>query len=366
MLERPASIRDIARASGFSKSAVAAVLNNSPSFRPKTRAAILAAAGKLGYRRDPVVADLAARRWRSRKHATPPTLAYVYDHGLEVVRSIEPTPVLEQTADRYGYHLEVVNLKDFESDARASTALYYRGYRGLLVGRILRRDRPLELDWARFTAVSCDLGSVAPPLHTVVLDHFAAAEIATRTAIERGYRRPGYVHLRHNNREAIDPCRLGGYLAARSCLPPADHLPAYVGLFETARDAAFEAWLLDSRPDVVIGFNNLVACWLCRAGVRLPQDMGFISLERSSSDKINAAGVAGSKAPVDAAAVELLVGQIHVNACGIPNPQHTLLVRPPWHEGLTLPSARGAPAPRATCSAPPSCRLRRTPVSMSR
>jgi len=359
MLKRPASIRDIARASGFSKSAVAAVLNNSPAFRTETRTAILAAAGKLGYRRDPVVADLAARRWRSRPLAAPPTLAYVYDHGQEIVRRIEPTPDLEQTAARYGYHLEVVNLKEFKSDARASTALYYRGYRGLIVGRILRRDRPLALDWERFTAVSCDLGSIAPPLHTVVLDRFATAEIATRKAIERGYRRPGYVHLRHNDQEAIDPCRLGGYLAARSSLPPADHLPVYVGLFETARDPAFEAWLQATRPDVVIGFNNLVACWLCRAGVRMPQDMGFISLETSSADKISAAGVDGSNAPVDAAAVELLVGQIHVNACGIPNPQHTLLVRPPWHEGLTLPSARGATAPLATCSAPPSCRLRR-------
>ena len=366
MLERPASIRDIARASGFSKSAVAAVLNNSPSFRPETRTAILSAAEKLGYRRDPVVADLAARRWRSRKLAAPPTLAYVYDHGLEVIRRVEPTPDLDQAAARYGYRLEVINLGDFRSDARASTALYSRGYRGLIVGRILRRDRPLELDWARFTAVSCDLGSVAPPLHTVVLDRFAAAEIATRKAIERGYRRPGYVHLRHNNQESIDPCRLGGYLAARSCLPPADHLPVYVGLFETARDPAFEAWLRTARPDVVIGFNNLVGCWLCRASVRMPQDMGFVSLEQSSSDKMIAAGVDGSNAPVYAAAVELLVGQIHVNACGIPHPQHTLLVRPPWHEGLTLPSARGAPAPRATCSAPPSCRLRRTPVSMSR
>jgi hypothetical protein len=43
----------------------------------------------------------------------------------------------------------------------------------------------------------------------------------------------------------------------------------------------------------------------------------------------------------------MLISQIHINARGIPDPIQTVLVKPPWHEGATLPDARaqaGAPA----------------------
>lgn len=339
MQPRPASIRDIARASGFSKSTVAAALNNSPELAPKTKAAIRAMAEKMGYRRDPVVADLAARRWRSRLKAVPPTMAYVYDHGVEEIRaSNEPTPDMEQTAALYGYRLEKINLREFESDARASQVLYNRGYRGLIVGRILRRDRPLELDWSRFTAIACDLGFFRPPLHTVILDRFAAADLATRTAIKRGYRRPGYVHLRHDDWEPIEPCRLGGYLEARSPLPQCDHLPVHVGLFKDNSGLSIDAWLRTAQPDAVIGFSNMVVWWLKRAGVRVPRDMGFVAIDRPISCTPDTTGIIGSNAAVYRTAVEMLIGQIHINARGIPDPQQMVLVEPPWHEGTTLPA----------------------------
>ena len=345
MQTRPASIRDIARASGFSKSTVAAALNNSPELRAETKATVRAAAEQLGYRRDPLVADLAARRWRSRPKANQPTLAYIYDHGTVYeqdgrVNTSEPSPEMEQTASLYGYRLEKINLREFDSDARASQVLYNRGYRGLIVGRILRRDRPLELDWPRFTAIACDVGYFRPPLHTVILDRFAAAQVATRTAIERGYRRPGYVHLRHSDWEPIEPCRLGGYLEARSALPQRHHLPVHVGLFADTRGKAMAGWLRSAKPDVVIGFSNLVAWWMKQAGVRVPEDIAFAVIDRPIACTPDTTGIIGSNAAVYRTAVEMIIGQIHLNARGMPNPVQTVLVDPPWHEGTTLPPAR--------------------------
>jgi len=337
MHPRPPSIRDIARATGFGKSAVAAALINSTEVAAATAALIRQTAEQMGYRRDPVVADLAARRWRSRPHAASPTLAYVYDYGQEVVRSREPSPDMEQTATAYGYRLEHVNLKEFESDARASRVFASRGYRGLMVGRILRRDRPLDLEWARFTAIACDLGFVRPPLHMVLLDRFAAAEQATRKAIERGYRRPGYVHLVHSARETIDPARLGGYLAARGVLPHRNHLPVHVGLYHDDAGLPMRAWLRATRPDVVIGFNDMIHWWLVQAGARMPADIGFVAIDRAPATSPDISGVIGSNAPVYRAAVELLISQIHLNARGVPNPVQTVLVEPQWHEGATLP-----------------------------
>lgn len=337
MIVRPPSIRDIARVSGFGKTTVASALAKSPLVAMETTRVIMEVAEKLGYRRDPLVADLAARRWRSRPDASQPMIAYVYDYGEEEVGVRIPVPDIKAVAKPYGYDVENINLRDFESDAKASLALYTRGYRGLLIGRILRKGHPLELDWSRFTAVACDQGFIRPPLHMVLLDRQSAAERATRTAIERGYKRPGYVHLVHSDRESIDPARLGGYLAARSILPQADHLPVHVGLYHDRVGSSMVEWLRATRPDVVVGFNDLVVWWLRQAGVRLPDDIAFVSIDHDPKTGADITGIVGSNTPVYQAAVELLVGQIHINAYGLPNPVQTLLVEPEWYEGSSLP-----------------------------
>lgn len=340
MNTRPPSIRDIAKATGCGKSTVAAALANSPLVASETARTIRETAASLGYRRDPVVSDLAARRWRSRSNAFVPTIAYVYDYGEEEVRGRIPIPEIQAAAKPYGYDVDSINLRDFESDAKASLALYTRGYRGLLIGRILRKGHPVELDWSRFTAVACDQGFIRPPLHMVLLDRRSATERATRTAIERGYKRPGYVHLVHSERESIDPARLGGYLAARSALPQADHLPVHVGLYHDQVGSSIVEWLRATRPDVVIGFNDLVVWWLRQAGVRLPEDLAFVSIDHDPKTGADITGIVGSNSPVYLAAVELLIGQIHINAYGLPNPVQTLLVEPEWYEGSSLPERK--------------------------
>ncbi|MBN1512083.1 MAG: LacI family DNA-binding transcriptional regulator [Phycisphaerae bacterium] len=347
MSTHPPSIRDIAHASGFGKSTVASALANSPLVTSETTRIIQEAAKKLGYRRDPLVADLAARRWRSRPSASSPKIGYIFDYGEEEVRGTSPIQTIKDAAAPYGYDVDSMDLREFASDARASLALFTRGYRGLLIGRILRKNHPLELEWDRFTAVACDQGFIRPPLHMVLLDRRAAAEQATRTAIERGYRRPGYVHLVHSEREAVDPARLGGYLAARSGLPRNDHLPVHVGLYHDRIGASMVEWLRTTRPDVVIGFNDLVVWWLRQAGVRLPEDIAFVSIDHDPKSGADVTGVIGSNSPVYHAAVELLIGQIHLNAVGIPHPLQTLLVEPEWHEGATLPR-RAADSPSST------------------
>ena len=337
MIVRPPSIRDIARASGFAKTTVASALSRSPLVTAETTRIIVEVAEKLGYRRDPLVADLAARRWRSRMNASQPTIAYVYDYGEEEVRGKVPVAAIQEAAKLHGYEVEIINLRDFESDAKASLALYTRGYRGLLVGRILRKGRPLELDWSRFIGVACDQGFIRPPLHMVLLDRRYAAEQATRMAIERGYKRPGYVHLIHSEREAIDQARLGGYLAARSVLPQEDHLPVHIARYHDRVGTSVVEWLRATRPDVVVGFSDLVGWWLKQAGVRLPDDMAFVSIDHEPRLSGDITGIIGSNLPVYQAAVELLIGQIHLNAYGVPKPLHTLLVEPEWREASTLP-----------------------------
>ncbi len=340
-MNRPPSIRDVARAAGCGKSTVAKALANLPGVAAATRESVLDAARRLGYRRDPVVSDLAARRWRSRRDASPLTLAYVYDYrGTDLAIGTNPYWHSAQAAAmRYGYRLEPFDLAAYPSHARAGQVMWARGYRGLLIGRIMRQDAPVELDWERFTAVGCALGLIRPPLHVVEENRFAGAQRACSAAIARGYRRPGYVHCVNYPAEHDDPDRIGGYLFARRRLPAGDQVPVCVCGFKEAD--VFRQWVRKHKPDAVIGFNDTVYWWIGEAGLRVPEDVGYVTLAHARGVSRNTTGSVCMDAEVGTAAVELLVGQIHINARGIPDPLHTLHVEPEWHEGETLPWRAG-------------------------
>ena len=337
MPQHPPSIRDLARHTGYGKSTIAAALANSPKVIAATRDTILKAAKRFGYRHDPLIAALAARRWRTRPGASPQTLAYVYDYtGTSLTIRTNPyLPSARAAADRNGYQLEPFDLALHPSHARASRALWTRGYRGLLIGRIMRQDAPIEIEWERFTAVACALGLTRPPVHVVEEDYFEAARRACDAAIQRGYRRPGYVHCVNSASEHDDPERIGGFLFARRRLQPDSQIPVCICRFR--EPSVCRPWLRKWRPDVVIGFNDTVYWSIRDAGLRIPQDVGYVSLSCDQNIRQNTTGHACMDAAVGTAAVELLVGQIHLNARGIPKPVQTILVEPEWIEGATLP-----------------------------
>jgi len=90
---------------------------------------------------------------------------------------------------------------------------------------------------------------------------------------------------------------------------------------------------------VIIGFNNIVHWWICDAGLRIPQNVAFITLgtELQTREGREITGTMSMIAELGAAGIELLVSQIHLNARGIPDPVQTVLLEPRWHEGASLP-----------------------------
>lgn len=341
---RAPSIRDVARETGYGKTTVARALSNSPLVKAKTAQQIVAVAERIGYRRDPLVAELASRRWRMRSGMSPQPLAYVFNLAGKVATTRHDSffSFAAASAAQFGYRVEEFNLADYSSNARAAKVLYSRNYRGLLIGRILDDRRGIDLPWDRFIAVGCGIGLIRPPVHAVEEDYASAAWFVTNQAIKHGYRRPGYVHLRHTPDELIDPNRLGGYTAAREALPPADRLPVHVGLFKPGRSHTFEAWLKTYKPDVVIGMNNLVYWWIRNAGLRVPDDLAYVSLSNEGWDEADITGMMNTNEAVAKAAVELLIGQIHLNAHGVPHPLQTVGIESEWFEGATLPMRREA------------------------
>lgn len=162
------SIRQIAEASGFSRSTVSLALRDDPRILPETRAAIRAAAQELGYVPDPLLSAWAQERWQvpgnhgghvlAIVHQTPPA---VVDHH----RHLQPPRVPERQiqgirreAQRRGYRTELFNLADYPNGRALGRVLYQRGIRGILLAPLYVPMLEPEIEWGRFSVVSLNAG----------------------------------------------------------------------------------------------------------------------------------------------------------------------------------------------------------------
>jgi len=160
-------------------------LRDSPHLPEVTRDRVKRAAHDLGYRSDPMLAALAAHRWRRRPAPSGSTLAVLADG------TVEGEAGMVERAGVYGYKVEVFQIHDYPDGRRLSDVLYSRGILGVVVGQIFTPGFCESFDWSRFVTVACSEGFHRPPVNLVMPNHFRAVQEAWDQAWERGYRRIG-------------------------------------------------------------------------------------------------------------------------------------------------------------------------------
>jgi LacI family transcriptional regulator len=130
----------------------------------------------------------------------------------------------------------------------------------------------------------------------------------------------------------------GAMLTAQRSLPVARRVPAFMGDQQPRADGEpFRQWFERYEPDVLLSLYNIVFPWLKDGGRRVPQDVGVIQLEwRASHPEI--AGMNQHNDAVGEAAVDMVVGQIHRNECGIPAFPRATLIGASWVDGASVRS----------------------------
>ena len=340
MESRP-TLQDIAKLAGVGKATVSLALRNDPKISPATRERVRVAAEQLNYRPDPALARIAAHRWRTREHPSDITVAFVtMDHPWT---HVEPLMDLRHGAkeqgERLGYHVEHFRLETFPGPVQLARVLFHRGIRGVLVGLILREDFARQFPWQSFISVGCSLGYYQPPINVVVSDFHHAMERAWREAVQAGYRRIGVALLEEF--EAVDLFdKVSAALFCQSRLnPELEAIP--VQYFRLADRAAFQDWLRQHQPEVVIGFNDTVHWWLLEAGRQVPEDTAFISLDTEVKPRAGGLALAGMH-PDYAFIGRTALGQLDIllrtHQQGIPERPLTVHVPPVWIRGNTLPA----------------------------
>jgi LacI family transcriptional regulator len=339
------NMAQIAAACGVSKNTVSLALRGDRSIPVATREKISRVARKLGYVRDPVVAELMSELRRRRPAGAPSrTLALVNANREARAFQVHPTvPTYvagaRRRAERHGYGFDEFWLHDPAWSAETLGRIWSaRGIRGALVVGLMEENRlppRLEPLWAGLAVVVTGVRTREPARHFACVDHHALVLEAVEQARRLGYRRPALVVDEHIDR-LVDGRFTAGMATAQAALRAADRVAGFYAVEAARRDQApFVAWLEKTRPDVVLTLYPRVRDWVLATGRRVPRDLGLIQLERRP-DQAEWAGMDQHNDVVGEAAVDMLVGLLHSHEGGAPAFPRATLIGASWREGETV------------------------------
>jgi LacI family transcriptional regulator len=339
------TVRHIAAAAGVHYTTVARALRNHPKLAPATREHIQKLAREMGYTPDPMVSALSAYRMQRQRMTFHGMIAWIDGYqrrtGSSPKRPAAHERLFEGAAQRareLGYHLEVYRIGETETPTAASLdrVLTARGVRNLIVAPQFSATSRLELDWARYSAVSVSRSVGWPRLNLITNDQFYNMMLAVRKLREAGRRRIGLM-LERRLVEITGERWLGGYLTARRQWAREERLEPFV-FTNPVSDKLLQSWWRENRPDAIVterGFwvNRLSAA----LDLRCPDDVDVALVSTGKEQAF--AGIRERVDRVGTAAVDHLVRMEHMDERGVPASPLDTLVRGEWQEGASMRKA---------------------------
>lgn len=340
-MPHPVNMREIARLTGVSIATVSKSLAHKPDVSTATRARVLAACAKLGYKTNPLVAALMRSRRRHTSPASGLTLAYVTAFPTADGWRRHPSPIFRQLfagaearAQERNYRLEHHWLfRDGMSNQRFSQMLEARGIKGILLAPVPDTHISVELNWPAFSVVVLGLTPSTRQFHRVTTDYYQSMLLVMEQCRQNGYRRPGLA-VRAETVARLEYRWEAAFLVAqqRLGLPKA----AQPLIVEEWTPENIGHWLRREKPDIVIGpVLGRLEELIVSSGKRIPEDIGLIGLlVPRPGDRLT--GILQDGELLGATSLDQLISQIERNETGIPlHPvTHTMLGR--WNPGRTI------------------------------
>ncbi|MFA6962867.1 MAG: LacI family DNA-binding transcriptional regulator [Opitutaceae bacterium] len=332
---RPPSLRELAAKLGVSHATVSMALRNHPSISAATRERVQALARQMNYRGNILVSALLAQVRRRRVNATGEVIAMLIEgdglHHAPVVASVWDS--IRQRARQLGLKLELFPLgHKGEDSASVGRVLFNRGIRGLIIAPMPLDLLPLQIDWGLHVVVAVGYSFQQRELNRVANAHFNGLMACYRGLRDAGRRRIGCV-MRCDEDE-----RSRHYWQAAALCAPRLHgggvIPPLM-LDSPVNEGKFDPWFRRYRPDAIIGNNpDYVLDWLAKRGLRVPDKVGYASLDLAPGAKIP--GVRQSWEGIFITAVDQLAGELARNEFGLPASPKTILVEGVWNPGRQI------------------------------
>lgn len=287
----PVTQRDVARICGVHPSTICLALNNSPSIPLLTRQRVQAAAAELGYRPNVAARNLALLRGDKQSGGSLP-IAWINQEREKNHWRTDPQAALcfehaRRRAAELGYHLEEIWTREPGMTAgRLAQIVHARGIEGVL----FPVDRSFEFSllttvWNDFALVGLNDHRLSEWVDVVCPDYYRNAEMVFRETNRLDGNRIGLA-LTAQFDAASNGLVHSCYLRHQMDVAPPERVPTCFLVDEpAARQAAFEEWLFEHQPTVVVtaestlvsrartaGFN---AIWLGLGSATMPFDGGM-------------------------------------------------------------------------------------------
>jgi DNA-binding LacI/PurR family transcriptional regulator len=325
----------VARAAGVATSTVSKALRSDPTIPAGRRLEIQRLAKSLGYRPNPMVAALMARLHSQRRRNDPHHLAWIdlWPDDEEAARTTDFRLMLggaTQRAHELGYQVEVHRVaRNGTSPARLHEILISRAQWGFIIPPVPREAMSYPFNLEGLTGETIGTSLHQPVMHRVASNLFQGGQLACRKLRERGFRRLGLA-LSPAMHERVESKWLGAFLSEQMTWPAEQHIPP---LLATAEDEArFLEWHKRWKPDAILLAEPYVEKWAEVRANRRTCAPAIAWLRRIKSMPRSTFAVDTRPDEMGAAAVELVVGQIHRNERGSPQIAHTLLLDGVWSE----------------------------------
>jgi LacI family transcriptional regulator len=326
-------MRQIAAAAGVSVATVSMALRNSEKISAATREKVRAAAARLDYRPDPLIAALAGRR-REQTPASLDTIAYVTAYPTrEGWRDNRFSPAAYEgacaRAAQRGYRVEHFWLLEPQMTPRRLAGIFQtRGILGVCIAPFPDVVPQFAFPWDNFCVAAIGNTMLRPALHRASPHQFQGMQLTLNTLRLRGYRRIG-VALGKRVSKIVSHLWIASVLmfqhlhgvAAATCL-----------VYEESDREELKDWLAKHKPDVLVASDIALIEWVKETHLRIPEDMGFALLERYPGY----AGLDQKPGMVGAAAIDLVIGLIQRNETGLPADPKVVMVEGGWNEGPTI------------------------------
>ena len=312
------TIRDVARAAGYSTTVVSHALNGRARVSAATRERIRRVAEELGYRPNIFARNLVTQRSQLIGMVVPGIITSFYP---EII-----TPLREYLEQR-GYGLIVMTTEDARrGEDRALDFLVQRKVDGLIVAPSQGRKQAERLDEiaeAGTPVVMIDRYLPSERCHAVVTDNVQGGELGARHLLELGHRRMGVVRARFTCSSTRD--RLIGYRRAlRAGGVAYDKALNIAPSYNIGRDAYLDIGemaqallALPAAPTALVVFHDALAVSVLSAvmnlGRRVPEDLSLVGYDDLAVVKhlpVPLTTVAQNKAEIGRLAADLLMREI--------------------------------------------------------
>lgn len=329
------TMEDVAKAAGVTQATVSLALRKHPAISEATRERVRQAAARLGYQQHGAISTMMARvrlRRPVRYQATLGALIAWADR-----KSWQDNATFRrymsgatERASELGFRLdEFWPVAEGVSSDRLRQILHARRVEGLVLMPIPRQGA-LPFDLSDFAAAAIGYTIQEPPIHRAITAHYEEMLVTLRQLRARGYRRVAAVVDREVN-ERIERKWSGAFLAEQP------QRGAVLSLAPSDPDSRgrFSRWLRRVEPDALIVCNLPVSDWLRELGLRVPQDLGVALLGERFQEK-GFARIDERSDRVGAAAVELVIAQLHRNERGLPPFPQAIHIEGVWEDGGSL------------------------------